>query len=125
MITKSARCVIGRYTLFIITWLRTDAKPSANELARFAEVRRKKTIVKYRHTYSEEMMHKNIDDAVNAIYQIERTLLRREPTIARWRKYHMANADKWYYAYKIDGGTIKILDACHAQNMRSSESNDK
>ena len=35
---------------------------------------------KYRHTYSEEMLHKNIDDAVNAIYQIERTLLRREPT---------------------------------------------
>lgn len=77
---------------------------------------------KYRHTYSEEMMHKNIDDAVNAIYQIESTLLRREPTIARWSKYHMAHAGKWYYAYKIDGDTIKILDACHAQNMRSSES---
>lgn len=75
---------------------------------------------KYRHTYSEEMLHKNIDDAVNAIYQIERALLRREPTIARWRKYHMANADKWYFAYKIDGNTIKILDACHAQNMHNN-----
>lgn len=31
----------------------------------------------------------------------------------------MANAGKWYYAYKIDGETIKILDACHAQNMGS------
>lgn len=31
---------------------------------------------KYMHTYSEELMHKNIDDALNAIYQIERTLLR-------------------------------------------------
>ena len=75
---------------------------------------------KYRHTYSEEMLHKNIDDAVNAIYQIECTFLRREPTIARWRKYHMAKADKWYYAYKIDGNTIKILDACHAQNMHNN-----
>ena len=72
---------------------------------------------KYRHTYSEELMHKNIDEAVNSIYQIERTLLRREPTIARWSKYHMAKVDKWYYAYKIDGDTIKIIDACHAQNM--------
>ena len=36
---------------------------------------------KYKHTYSEELMHKNIDDAINSIYQIERTLLRREPTL--------------------------------------------
>ena len=27
-------------------------------------------------------------------------------------KYH-----KWYYAYTIDGDTITIQDACHAQNM--------
>ena len=29
----------------------------------------------------------------------------------------MANAGKWYYAYVIDGDTIKVVDACHAQNM--------
>ncbi len=29
----------------------------------------------------------------------------------------MANTDKWYYAYKIDGDTIIVVDACHAQNM--------
>ena len=38
---------------------------------------------KYKHTYSEELMHKNIDEAVDSIYQIEQTLLRREPTITR------------------------------------------
>lgn len=29
----------------------------------------------------------------------------------------MANTDKWYYAYTIDGDTITVVDACHAQNM--------
>jgi len=51
---------------------------------------------KYKYTYSEELMLKNIDDATN---------------------WHMANTDKWYYAYTIDGDTITIQDACHAQNM--------
>lgn len=32
-------------------------------------------------------------------------------------QWHMANTDKWYYAYTIDGDTITIQDTCHAQNM--------
>ena len=72
---------------------------------------------KYRHTYSKELMHKNIDDSVDVMFQIERTLLRREPTISRWQGYHMANTDKWYFAYAFDGETVTIVDACHAQNM--------
>lgn len=75
---------------------------------------------KYKHTYSEELMHKNADDAFNSIYQIEHTLLRRKPTLSRWSNYHMANTDKWYFAYTIDGDTITIVDACHAQNMHES-----
>lgn len=73
--------------------------------------------LKYKHTYSEELMHKNIDDAVDSMYQIEHTLSRRRPTIAKWEKYHMANTDKWYFAYTIMGDMIIIEDACHAQNM--------
>ena len=73
---------------------------------------------KYKHTYSKWLMHKNIDDAVDAMLQIECTLLRREPTIERWKGYYMANTDKWYFAYSIDGDTITIVDACHAQNMK-------
>ena len=72
---------------------------------------------KYKHTYSEELMHQNVDDAVDAMFQIERTLLRREPTISQWAGYHMANIDKWYFAYTIDGDTITVVDARHAQNM--------
>ena len=72
---------------------------------------------KYRHTYSKELMHKNIDESVDAMFQIERSLLRREPTLTRWVGYYMANTDKWYYAYTIDGDTITVVDACHAQNM--------
>ena len=74
---------------------------------------------KYRHTYSEELMHKNADDAFDAMFQIEVTLLRREPTIERWKGYHMANTDKWYYAYTFDGDTVTVVDACHAQNMHA------
>ena len=72
---------------------------------------------KYRHTYSYEDMERNVRDAFFAIYAIERTLPRRQPTISRWANYHMANAGKLYYAYVIDGDTIKVVDACHAQNM--------
>lgn len=38
---------------------------------------------KYKHAYSEELMHKNADDAFDSIMQIERSLLRREPTLKR------------------------------------------
>lgn len=74
---------------------------------------------KYRHTYSIELMQRNVLDATNGMRLIEKTLLRRKPTLTRWQQqgYHMANTDKWYYAYTIDGDTITIQDACHAQNM--------
>ncbi|CCY15329.1 unknown [Prevotella sp. CAG:755] len=72
---------------------------------------------KYKHTYSEEMMHKNLDNAFNSIYKIENGLLKRKPTISRWNGLFMANAGKWYFAYRIEGDTIYVEDACHAQNM--------
>ena len=77
---------------------------------------------KYKHTYSQELMEKNVHDAYDSIFQIEKTLQRREPTLSRWNGYHMANTDKWYFAYTIDGDTITIVDACHAQNMHEKES---
>ena len=61
---------------------------------------------------------RNVRDAIDSIYQIECTLPRRKPTLARWFGYHMANTSKWYFAYSIDGDTITIVDACHAQNMK-------
>ena len=74
---------------------------------------------KYRYTYSRQLMQKNVLDATKALYQIEQTLIRRKPTLSKWQNqgWHMANTDKWYYAYTIDGDTITIQDACHAQNM--------
>ena len=36
---------------------------------------------KYKHTYSLELMEKNVHDAYDAIYRIENGLLRRQPTI--------------------------------------------
>lgn len=72
---------------------------------------------KYRHTYDKADLKRNVHDAVFSIYQIEQTLLRRNPTITRWNGYYMANTDKWYFAYTFDGSTVTIVDACHAQNM--------
>ena len=63
---------------------------------------------KYKHTYDANDFKR---------YDIEKTLLRREPTLTRWAGYHMANTDKWYFAYTIDGDTITVVDARHAQNM--------
>ena len=72
---------------------------------------------KYRHTYSEELMHKNADEALDAMLLIEVSLPRRMPTLKRWTGYYMTNTEKWYYAYTIDGDTVTVVDACHAQNM--------
>jgi len=74
---------------------------------------------KYRHTYSYRNMQYNIDQAVDSFYLIEKSLLRRKPTLERWRLagWHMANAGKWYYAYSIADDTIVIEDACHELNM--------
>lgn len=72
---------------------------------------------KYRYAYSYEDMERNIRDAIFSIYLIEKSLPRRKPTIRRWEGYYMANTDRWYYAYRIEGDTIIIVDACHAQNM--------
>lgn len=72
---------------------------------------------KYKHTYDYSLMHKNTDDTIDSIYKIEDKLPRRVPTLDRWQGFHMANTKKWYFAYKIDGDTIYVEDACHAQNM--------
>ena len=79
----------------------------------------KHVIRKYRHTYSLELMHKNIDEAIDSMFQIEQLLLRRKPTLSRWQHdgWYMANAGKWYYAYTINDDTVTIEDACHEQNM--------
>lgn len=76
---------------------------------------------KYKHSYSEELMHKNADEAFDAMYQIEVSLLRRKPTLERWKGYHMANSGKWYYAYIFDGETVTVVDACHSQNMHNKK----
>ena len=76
---------------------------------------------KYRHTYDKADYKRNVSEALNSIFRIENGLLRREPTISQWEGYHMANTDTWYFAYTIDGDTITVVDARHAQNMRSSE----
>ncbi len=63
------------------------------------------------------MMEKNVNEAVDSMYQIENGLHRRKPILTQWSKYYMANTEKWYFAYTIEGDTITIVDACHAQNM--------
>ncbi len=72
---------------------------------------------KYKHNYSLELMEKNVNNAYDSIFQIESSLMRRKPTISRWKGYYMANTDKWYFAYTFDGETVIVVDACHAQNM--------
>lgn len=80
---------------------------------------------KYRHAYDKDDQKRNVYNALHAVYDIEKTLPRRKPTLERWQGYHMANKDKWYYAYIIEDDAIVVLDACHAQNMRNDENNAK
>lgn len=76
---------------------------------------------KYRHTYSVENILKDTQKARESILKIENGLLRRKPTLSRRKDYLMANTDKWYFAYRIDGDTIYVEDACHSQNMHESK----
>ena len=76
---------------------------------------------KYRHTYDKNDYKRNVRAALTSVYDIERKLLRRSPTLKRWAKHYMANTDKWYFAYTIDNDTIIIVDACHAQNMHEKK----
>lgn len=73
---------------------------------------------KYAHTYSADLMHKNIDEAIDSMYMIEESLLRREPIFSKWQSCYMANTKNWYFAYRIFDDTVVVIDACHAQNMK-------
>ena len=72
---------------------------------------------KYINTYSYELMIKNIRAAYSSIYKIENGLMRRQPTMPRWQGMFMATDGKWNIAYKVQGGTVYVYDACHAQNI--------
>lgn len=76
--------------------------------------------LRYPNIYSYNDMLRYVNSTVDNIYKIEKTLPRRKPTIERWQNWNwnMVQAGKWYYAYTIDGDTITIHDACHAQNMK-------
>jgi len=73
---------------------------------------------KYRHAYDKNDQKRNVYNALQGVYDIEKKLLRRKPTLERWLGYHMANKEKWYYAYIIADDVIVVLDACHEQNMK-------
>jgi len=83
------------------------------------EIRRfyKNVARKYAHTYSRELLHMNYLEAESSIYTIENGLLRRKPTIKKWKGYYMAHSGKWYFAYKVFGDKVFVVDARHAQNM--------
>lgn len=61
--------------------------------------------------------YNNVARKINSINRIENGLLRRTPTIQEWKGLYMANSDKWYFAYRIEGNTIFVEDARHSQNM--------
>ena len=50
---------------------------------------------KYRNTFDEDDLTRNIFDALFKTHQIEKSLLRRKPTLKRWQKpgWNMANTD--------------------------------
>lgn len=73
--------------------------------------------LKYPNTFAEDDLIRNAKREVRSMRLIETELLRRIPIIERWKGKYMAHSGNWYYAYTIDGDTITIHDACHAQNM--------
>lgn len=79
---------------------------------------------KYQYSYDYNDMVRNIQDTYMSIYKIENGLIRRIPTLSKWKEkgYHMANTKKWYFAYTVDGDVVKVVDARYAQGMHESVS---
>ncbi len=86
-----------------------------NEIRRFY----RNVAKKYRHTYSYENLERDYNHAIYSIPLIENGLIRRSPTLTRWEGYFMATSKdgRWNFAYRIDGNTIYVEDACHSQNI--------
>ena len=82
---------------------------------------------RYRNTWTIDDVKKYALTTKQSIYQIENGLIRRKPTISRWDGMYMAtSADRrWNFAYRIDGDTIYVEDACHAQNMHEAIQTDR
>ena len=68
-------------------------------------------------------MRKHISEYVDSMYLIEQSLLRRRPTLQRWKEqgWHMAKSGTWFYAYSINDDTVTIEDARHEQNMHEDK----
>lgn len=76
---------------------------------------------KYRNTYDYNLMSKNIDDTIDSIYSIKLDSKSIEPNwgLAKYSQYgcRMIHIKRWYFVYIIEGDSIVVIDACHAQNM--------
>ena len=94
------------------------SKQALNQIRKFY----KNVAKKYRNTWSKEDVKKYVLATKQSIYQIENGLLRKHPTISRWQGLFMATSQnrRWNFAYRINGDTIYVEDACHAQNMHES-----
>lgn len=75
---------------------------------------------KYKHSWGEEEIVKLISDAYDEVYSIKSIVTHRNATKEGWKGLFMANFKNWYFAYKIDGDTIFVEDACHSQNMHEA-----
>ncbi len=76
---------------------------------------------KYKHTYSLELMEKNVIDAYDAMFRIENSLLRREPVLSRWKEkgylaVHQAVTFQyviiWYgdrYALRVKSYELRVM----------------
>ena len=75
---------------------------------------------KYCNVYTSEDVEKDFTKACQSIYRIENGLMRRQPRMDKWEGMYMATAGKWNFAYKIEGDTVYVCDACHSQNIHES-----
>ena len=75
---------------------------------------------KYKHSWGEEEIVKLISDAYDEVYNIKSITTHRNATKDGWEGLYMANFKNWYFAYKINGDTIYVEDACHSQTMHEA-----
>ena len=81
---------------------------------------------KYRHTYDKADYKRNVHDALMSIYNIEGTLLRREPKLKRWAKYHMAKPSmSWMLATPKTCTIEELLSVQFVESVWQREMNNQ
>ena len=77
------------------------------------------TIKAHSNTWGEEDAHKSFDKVYNEMCKVGK-LQKTNKTLPKWQGCTVERSGNWYFAYKIENGTINVYGAEHVNNMSNN-----